>query len=56
MAVHQIDGLPLPGSGDGVGPGPVNEHVKYTEVGNSTAAERLCGPADRVLSRFRDQL
>ena len=35
----------VPGSGDGVGPGPVNEHVKHTEVGNSTAAEGLCGPA-----------
>ena len=34
----------VPGLGDGVGPGPVNELVKYTEVGNSTAAERLCGP------------
>ena len=32
----------VPGSGDGIGPGP---DVKYTEVGNSTAAERLCGPA-----------
>jgi len=39
-----VDSMP-PGSVDGLAPESVHSHIKCTEVGDTIATERFCGPA-----------